>query len=367
MGHHIDTFLAQIGNRNDEKTGAITTPIYLSSTYAHPALGESTGFDYTRTANPTRSVVEEALAKLEGGSFAVATSSGMAAIQLVMSLFKTGDHIITSHHSYGGSLRYFDLLIAQQGITFSFWDDLNSDISALITPETKAIWIETPTNPLMLELDIAAIAKIAHKHDILVCVDNTFYTPLLQQPLQLGADIVVHSATKYLSGHNDVLAGAVICNDDALAKTLGANLNTTGATLAPFDCFLLIRGLKTLALRMAKHQENAQALFNYLSTHPSIEQVYYPGQGGMLSFSIKDASKVGPLLSSLTVFSFAESLGSVESLITYPLTQTHVDMSAEDLAICGIDEHLLRLSVGIEDSADLIADLKQALESEELL
>lgn len=264
----------------------------------------------------------------------------------------------------GGTFRYFEQFGAQYQIGFSYWDGAEiADLEKLIRPETKAIFIETPTNPLMQETDIATVAKWAHAHDLFVIVDNTFYTPVLQQPLSLGADIVIHSATKYLGGHNDVLAGAVIVKEEKLGKFFFDQLNATGTVLSPFDSWLLIRGLKTLVLRVRQHQANAQKIAAFLEEHKLVEEVRYPGRGGMISFFIRDAALVSPLLKELELFTFAESLGGVESLITYPTTQTHADIPVELRNSYGLTDKLLRISVGIEASEDLIADLSKALDA----
>ncbi|MBC1484394.1 aminotransferase class I/II-fold pyridoxal phosphate-dependent enzyme [Listeria sp. FSL L7-1558] len=358
-----ETITAQIGNRKCERTGAVNMPVYFSTAYQHADLGVSTGYDYTRTGNPTREALQEALADLENGTYAFATSSGMSAIQLVFQLFKTGDHIISSQDLYGGTFRYFEQFGAQYNIGFSYWNGANlTDLEKLLLPETKAIFIETPTNPLMQETDIEKVANWAKKYNLLVIVDNTFYTPVIQQPLNLGADIVIHSATKYLGGHNDVLAGAVIVKDDSLGDFFFQQLNATGTVLSPFDSWLLIRGLKTLVLRVKQHQKNAQKIAAFLETHSLIEEVRYPGRGSMISFFIRDAALVSPLLKQLELFTFAESLGGVESLITYPTTQTHADIPIELRNSYGLTDKLLRISVGIEASEDLIADLAQALD-----
>ncbi|WP_099220896.1 aminotransferase class I/II-fold pyridoxal phosphate-dependent enzyme [Listeria costaricensis] len=357
-----ETIVAQIGNKKCEKTGAVNMPIYLSTAYRHEDLGRSTGFDYTRTGNPTRDALQEALAVLEGGYQAFATSSGMSAIQLVFEKFQTGDHIISIQDVYGGSFRFFRQIEAKYQISFSYWDGRAlSDLALLVRPESKAIFIETPSNPLMRELDLAELARFAKQHHLLLIVDNTFYTPVFQQPLALGADIVLHSATKYLGGHNDVLAGAVIVKDPTLAAFYEETLNAIGCVLAPFDCWLLIRGLKTLYLRMKQHQENARAVAAFLAEHPLVQQVLYPGKGGMISFYIQDEKLVSPLLRALELFTFAESLGGVESLITYPATQTHADIPKDVRDAYGLTNQLVRLSVGIEAKQDLIADLSQGL------
>lgn len=356
-----DTFLAQIGNHQQPHTGSINTPIYFSTTYEHPTLGESTGYDYTRTKNPTREVVEDALAQLENGAVGLATSSGMSAVQLVFSQFPVGSQIVASRDLYGGSYRYFKEL-ERQGLFYFHYVDQETDFRTAITEQTTAVFIETPTNPLMREVNIQAIANLTKKYHAQLIVDNTFYTPLLQQPLTLGADIVVHSATKYLGGHNDLLAGAVIAKDPVIGAQLAFNLNTTGAVLSPFDCWLLIRGMKTLGLRMQRHEENAQAIVTFLSQHPKVKEVMYAGRGGMLSFKINHQESIKLFLKQLSLFTFAESLGGVESLITYPTTQTHADIPESERESYGLTPDVLRISTGIEASDDLLADLAQAFD-----
>lgn len=376
----IETKLVQVGVGKDETTGAISFPIYPSTAYRHPALGESTGFDYARTANPTRSVLEAAIADLEEGTAGFACASGMAAIQTIMGLFSHGDHIIVSLDLYGGTYRLFEQIYSRYGLSFSYVDlRYPEEVPAYITANTKAILIETPTNPLMQITDIRKIVQIATDHQILTIVDNTFMTPFYQRPLQLGADIVFHSATKYLAGHNDVLAGLIVTRGEELSEKLKFLHNSIGAVLGPQDSWLLIRGLKTLALRMERHQENAFQVARFLQSHPLVTDVFYPGLteheghevqqqqasgfSGMVSFRIQDASHVGTFLRNLQVVSFAESLGGVESLCTYPATQTHADIPAEIRERVGVCNRLLRLSIGIEHADDLIADLAQALDS----
>ncbi|GAE94893.1 cystathionine gamma-synthase [Gracilibacillus boraciitolerans JCM 21714] len=304
---YIETILAQIGNRRDLRTGAVEAPIYLSTAYQHPTLGQSTGYDYSRTANPTREIVEEAITTLEKGIKGFACSSGMAAIHLVFSLFKKNDEILISEDIYGGSYRLFQHLENSYQIkpTYAETDQFEKYINA----NTKAIFIETPTNPLLLEIDIKKIASIAKKHNLLLIVDNTFYTPYLQQPLEEGANIVLHSATKYLGGHNDVLAGLVVVNNQQLADKLVYLHNAIGAVLSPLDSMLLIRGMKTLSLRMEKQQENAQHLVDFLKNEKNIRDVLYPGKGGMISFRVTSADIIPSFLENLKVISFAESLG----------------------------------------------------------
>ncbi|EMR05729.1 Cystathionine gamma-synthase/O-acetylhomoserine (thiol)-lyase [Bhargavaea cecembensis DSE10] len=355
------TLLAQLGNRTDPRTGAVNPPIYLSTAYGHPGLGQSTGFDYSRTKNPTRSLLEEGFAELEEGDAAFACSSGMAAIGLVLSLFRPGDGILAPEDLYGGTYRLLEHYRKQYGIPVDYRTFSNPDeVEQAITGTTKALFIESPTNPLMQEINIEAYATIAKKHGLLLIVDNTFYTPILQKPIALGADIVIHSATKYIGGHNDVLAGLVVAKGETLCEQLAAHHNAEGAVLSPFDSWLVIRGLKTLPLRMKQHEANAREIAAYLETEPAVSQVLYPGRGGMLSFRTADPGIVAPLLEALHLILFAESLGGVESFITYPSTQTHADIPLEERTRRGIDQSLLRLSVGIEDAEDIIEDLKQA-------
>ncbi|MCM3713624.1 methionine biosynthesis PLP-dependent protein [Halalkalibacter oceani] len=357
----LETLLVQIGNRSEDRTGTINTPVYFSTAYRHTGIGESTGYDYARTGNPTREVVEKAIAALEEGDRGFACSSGMAAIQTVFSLFAQGDEILASQDLYGGTYRLFEQGWNRWGLSFAYGDPRNLEhFESLINERTKALFIETPTNPLMQEADIAALAEIAKKHQLLLIVDNTFYTPLLQQPLVKGADIVIHSASKYLGGHNDVIAGLVAAKGTELCEKIAYYHNGIGATLSAFDSWLLIRGMKTLALRMEKHEENAKAVVAFLEEHEAVTDVLYPGKGGMLSFRIKKEAWVNPFLQQLKLISFAESLGGVESLMTYPATQTHMDIP-EDIRIAnGVCNRLLRFSVGIERSEDLIKDLEQA-------
>jgi cystathionine gamma-synthase len=355
----IETLLVQAGNRCDESTGAISPPLHLSTAYQHKGIGQSTGYDYSRTANPTRDILENTLAQLEDGCRAFAFSSGMAAIQSVLSLFSSGDELIVSEDLYGGSYRLFVQYEEQFGLRFHFVDTKNlHSIQEKIGPKTKAIFLETPTNPLMNETSILVVAEIAKNNGLLLIVDNTFYTPILQKPLTVGADIVVHSATKYLGGHNDVLAGAVIVNSSELADKITIIQNSSGAVLSPFDCWLLLRGLKTLSIRIREHERNARQIANYLSNHSYVKDVLYPGKGGMLSFRLVNEEWIDPFLQSLEVITFAESLGGVESFITYPATQTHADIPEDKRQNLGICNRLLRFSVGIEHIDDLIGDLE---------
>ncbi|MFC7321315.1 methionine biosynthesis PLP-dependent protein [Halobacillus campisalis] len=357
-----ETQLVHTGKNNGDVTGSINAPLHFSTAYQHPGVGESTGYDYTRTGNPTRTLLEQSLTELEHGKAAFAFSSGMAAIQAALSIFKTGDEIVVSEDLYGGSYRLFEYLTDHYGILFKYCDSQKlDDLENYITGQTRAIYIESPTNPLMYTADLKAISKIAKKHGAYFIVDNTLYTPLLQQPLKEGADIVIHSATKYLGGHNDVLAGALVAKDERLCEKLGYFQNTAGAVLSPFDSWLLMRGMKTLALRMEKHEQNAKELAHYLQNHEAVTDVFYPGRGGMLSFRLQSEYCIDPLLRQLNVITFAESLGGVESFITYPSTQTHADIPEETRNRYGVCNRLLRFSVGIEHIEDLKQDLEQSL------
>lgn len=358
--------------------GAISFPIYQTATFAHPALGESTGYDYSRVQNPTRQQLEKTVAALEQGTDAVAFSTGMAAILAVTELFAPGDHIVTEADLYGGTPRLFHTVSEPRGITFTTvnFSDGTAQVEAAIRPETKALYIETPTNPMMHVTDIRKAAELAHAHGALLIVDNTFLSPYLQNPLTLGADIVVHSGTKYLSGHNDTLAGFAVVKDAALAARLREISKTIGANLAPFDAWLLLRGIQTLAVRMDRAEENAMTLAQWLKTRQEVTRVIYPGLpenpghalmkqqtrgfGAMLTFEVRDKREVPVLLKAVRLIRFAESLGGTESLLTYPITQTHADVPPEVLAANGLTDRILRLSVGIENINDLRTDLEQA-------
>lgn len=361
MTYNIQTILAQLGNRKDSQTGAIVAPIHLSTTYAHPGLGESTGYDYTRTKNPTRTILEEGLAQLESGTHAVATSSGMSAIQLVLQLFKPGSKFIVTRDIYGGSFRYFDQL-EQDGLAEFEYFNTEADLEKLINSETAAVFVETPTNPLMQEVNLKVIAALTDQHNVKLIVDNTLLTPLRQRPLELGADIVIHSGTKFLTGHNDILAGVVVTNDSAIGERLDYLANTTGPNLSAFDSWLFIRSLKTLPVRFNRQEASAKEVVDWLSRCQQIKDVMYAGAGSMISIRLKDQALLAPFLEKLTIFSYAESLGGVESLITYPTTQTHADIPEEIRESYGLTPDLLRLSIGLEEPQDLIADLSQALE-----
>lgn len=376
-GLNIETRLAQAGNRQDPVTGAVSVPVHHSTTFAHPGLGQSTGFDYSRTSNPTRQVLEDTIADLEDGIRGFAFASGMAALSGVFGLFGPGDHLISSRDLYGGTYRLFEDILTRQGIRISYVD--TSDLQAIegaIQENTKAIFLETPTNPTLKITDIAACSRLAKPHGIIVIVDNTLMTPYFQRPLDLGADIVVHSATKFLAGHNDVTAGLVAVRDEDLAERIYFLQNSIGAILGPQDSWLVIRGLKTLALRMARHEENAHQVAAWLTQHPLVPHVYYPGLvnhpgrvvhiqqasgfGGLLSFEVEQESMVESLLKSFHLITFAESLGGTESLITFPARQTHFAIPKEVRETYGVTDRLLRISVGIESAEDLLKDLDQA-------
>jgi len=375
---NIESRLAQIGSVQEPVTGAVNFPIYQATAYRHPKLGQSTGFDYSRTKNPTRSVLEEACAELESGDAGFACSSGMAALQTIFALFGQGDHLIVSLDLYGGTYRLLERIMAKFGVTATYVD--TNDLDALEgsrRPNTKAVFIETPTNPLMMITDIEAVCTWARHHQLISIVDNTLLTPYFQRPIELGADIVIHSATKYLGGHNDVLAGIIVTKGKELSEEMAFLHNSIGAVLSPSDSYQLMRGMKTLALRMDRHEENATAVATFLTTHPAIENVYYPalpdhpgheiqnrqssGNTGIFSFKVKDARYVEPVLRHVKLIAFAESLGGVESLMTYPAVQTHADIPLEIREAIGVDERLLRFSVGIEHADDLIDDLDAAL------
>ena len=368
------------GQKHDPAYGAVMPPIYQTSTYAQSTPGGHKGFEYSRTHNPTRAALEAALASIEDGNYGLAFGSGLAAIDAVMKLLSPGDEVISTNDLYGGTYRLFTKIFERFGIKFHFVG--MSDVSAIeakINQNTKLIWVETPTNPMMNVVDIVACADIAKKHQVLLAVDNTFATPYLQQPLNLGADIVMHSATKYLGGHSDVVMGALVVRDNALAERLYFIQNASGAVCGPQDSFLVLRGIKTLHVRMQRHCENGRAVAEYLKSHPAVEQVYWPGFedhpnheiarsqmrdfGGMISFVTKgnDFQKAISVVEKLKVFTLAESLGGVESLAGHPASMTHASIPKEEREKTGVVDSLIRLSVGIEDAEDLIHDLEQAL------
>ena len=377
---HLGTKFIHAGAHPDPSTGAIMTPIYHTSTYVQSAPGVHQGYEYARSQNPTRFALEEAFAVIENGKFGLAFASGVAATDAVMRLLVPGDEVVAAHDMYGGSFRLFSKVLEKMGIKFTYVDTSNAEnVTAAITPKTKLIWVETPTNPLMNITDIEAVAMIGKKHNCIVCVDNTFASPYLQNPLDQGATIVMHSATKYLGGHSDVIQGCLVMNDEALRDQLYFIQKSTGAVPGPQDCFLVLRGIKTLHVRMQRHCENGEKVAAYLRQHPKVERVYWcgftdhpnhaiakkqmRGFGGMMSFTLKDdrieaATKV---LSSTKIFSLAESLGGVESLINHPASMTHASIPREQRIANGLADGLIRLSVGIEDAEDIIADLAQAI------
>lgn len=367
---HLDEDLAAC-----DLSGALSFPIYQTATFAHRGVGESTGYDYSRLQNPTRERLEKVVASLESGIDALAFSSGMAAIGTALELFKTGDHIIVDYDLYGGSIRLFNNISKKNGIEFTRVDIVNDDVSKYIKENTKAVFIETPTNPMMNVIDIEKIAEITKKNNILLIVDNTFLSPYLQNPLKLGADIVIHSGTKYLGGHNDTLSGFIVTNREDIREKLRFLIKTTGAGLAPFDSWLILRGIKTLSVRMDRAEENAIKIANWLKDHKHITKVIYPGLpehpgheimkkqargfGAMLTFEVDSKEFALYILKSVRLIRFAESLGGTETLITYPITQTHADVPAEELERNGITDRVLRVSVGIEGVDDLLKELEQ--------
>lgn len=375
MSREIETRCIHLEEDEDKLKhyGAISFPIYQTATYAHPCAGQSTGFDYSRLQNPTREQLEKIVASLENGIDALAFSTGMAAISLLFEVFEPEDHIIADSDLYGGSIRLFRNVSKKNGYDFSFIDCYKDDIESYVKENTKAIYIETPTNPMMNVTDIRKVAAIAKKHNLILIVDNTFMSPYFQNPLDLGADVVIHSGTKYLGGHNDTLAGFLVTNRKDLSDKFRFLIKTTGAGLAPFDCWLILRGIKTLPIRMERAQENAIALANWLKKQPIVEKVIYPGLpehpgheimkqqargfGAMITFQLKDKETALGILSRIKMIKYAESLGGVETLITYPTTQTHADVPKEVREKNGITEATLRLSTGIENINDLIAEL----------
>lgn len=377
----LESLLAQIGSVSDSVTGAVSFPVHHATAFRHPRLGQSTGFDYARTKSPTRAVLEEAIARLESGDAGFACSSGMAALQLVFSLFGQGSHLLVSLDLYGGTYRLLEKVLSRYGISATYVDTNDVDaLEAAFRPGvTKAVLLETPTNPLMKITDIERVCRWARAREVISIVDNTLMTPFFQRPIELGADIVVHSASKYLGGHNDVLAGLVVTRVKALSEQVAFLHNSMGAVLGPQDSWLLMRGMKTLALRMERHQENALRIATWLASHPLVEQVYHPGleshpghalqkrqasgNTGIFSFKLRDARLIEPVLRHVRLIAFAESLGGVESLMTYPSVQTHADIPEEMRRRVGVDERLLRFSVGIEHVDDLISDLWQAFDA----
>ncbi len=373
------TRLTLAGQRTDASYNSIIPPIYQCATFRFEDVGLTKGYDYTRSGNPTRRTLEEVLAELEGGAGAVATTSGMAAISTVLSLFESGAHIICAHDCYGGTERLLCLLERQGKLEVSFVDlrDLSA-VEAALRPNTRALWVETPSNPLLRIVDLQALGHFTQAHQLLLIVDNTFLSPLQQRPFEFGADIVVYSTTKYLNGHSDVIGGAVIARTPDLNEQLQFAANAHGTIAGPFDCWLVLRGLKTLPVRLRQHEHNAMAVARFLAQHPNVEKVFYPGLptheghelaarqqkgfGGMVSFTVRGGQEaVHHVLRSTKVFTLAESLGGVESLIEHPATMSHASMRPEQRQAAGITDNLIRLSVGIEATEDLIADLEQAL------
>ena len=373
-----ETVLARGSTFFEERTGAISTPIYQSATFRHPGLGESTGFDYSRVVNPTRLELEKNLALAEHGKYGLAFSSGMGAISSLIKLYRPGDHIVVSEDLYGGTYRLFSSYYGVYGFQFSWVDTSDPEkLEKALLPATKAIFVETPSNPMMKVTDIAAAAALIHRQGGDLIVDNTFLTPWFQNPLDVGADMVIHSGTKYLAGHNDTLSGFIVHSRDDLEEELRNAQKSEGASLSPFDSWLVLRGLKTLPLRMAKHEENARIIASWLREHEKVERVFYAGFedhpqyelsraqargfGGMVSFYLKNPASVPVLLKNVSLILFAESLGGIESLITYPLAQTHGAIPEAMRLAAGVNDRLMRLSVGIENPGDLMADLDQAL------
>ena len=367
-----------VGQGPDPATGAVVQPIHLATTFAQQGVGKHKGFEYSRSGNPTRQALEECLAALEDAKHCLAFSSGLGAETTLMFLLNPGDHVVYMEDVYGGTFRLFDRVLKRYGLTFTAVDA--SDIGAVensMTPATKLVWLESPTNPLLRVVDIDAVSEVAHSHGAMVCVDNTFATPYLQQPLHLGADLVVHSTTKYIGGHSDVVGGAIMTNNDELEKQIRFHQNALGAVPSPFDCWLLLRGVKTLALRVERQSQNAMELATALQSNKAVARVHYPGLhghanhaiaarqmrmfGGMVSFEVADEATAMRTLERLKIFALGESLGAVESLAEHPAKMTHASMPASERKRAGVGDGLIRLSVGVEDVSDLISDLENAL------
>lgn len=382
MEYGIETRCLHLeGNDSEDRYGSISFPIYQTATFAHKGVGESTGYDYTRLQNPTRAQLERIVASLEKGIDALAFSSGMAAIGAVMELFHPGDHLIVDSDLYGGSKRLFRNISEKNGISITSVNCSQDDVSRYITEKTKAVYIETPTNPMMNVTDIQKLSRLTKEKGLFLIVDNTFLSPYLQNPLKLGADIVIHSGTKYLAGHNDTIAGFLVTNDEKISERLRFIIKTTGAGLSPFDSWLVMRGIKTLAVRMDRAQANAARLAQWLLEQKRVTKVIYPGLashpgheimkkqsrgfGAMVTFDVDDKSLALSLLRNVRLIRFAESLGGTETLLTYPITQTHADVPPEELAENGISDRTLRLSVGIESAKDLIEELERVFKPEE--
>ena len=378
----FNTKVIHAGVHPDSATGAIMTPIYQTSTYVQEEIGVHKGFEYSRTGNPTRAALENNLAALESGKYGACFGSGLAAIDCVVKMLNPGDEVISTNDLYGGSYRIFKTIFEKYGINFHFVNMLDeNNIKDKINANTKLIWIETPTNPMMNIIDIKAVVSMAKESNIKVAVDNTFATPYLQRPLELGVDIVMHSVTKYLGGHSDVVMGALITNDDAIAEEMYRIQNSSGAVCGPMDSFLVLRGIKTLHLRVQRHCDNGEKIAHFLADHPSVDKVYWPGFeshpnhhiakdqmsgfGGMISFTLKgdDMELAKAIVSKTKIFTLAESLGGVESLIGHPSTMTHASIPREERIKSGVLDSLIRLSVGVEDASDLIEDLKEAFKN----
>ena len=373
------TIAIHTGSEPDETTGAVTVPIYQTSTYAQDALGKNKGYEYARTQNPTRSAVERNIAALEGGRFGFAFASGMAAIDATLRLVKAGEHVVVSDNTYGGTARLFNRILANYNLEFDYVDTSDPlNVEAAIKPNTKMVFLETPTNPIMTVTDLKEVSEIAHRAGARVVCDNTFMSPYLQRPLEFGVDIVVHSTTKYLNGHSDGVGGAVVLNDEEDANWIGFVQNSAGAILSPFDSWLVLRGTKTLALRMEQHDKTGRAVAAFLEEHPKVKKVYYPGSashpqhalarrqqhgfGGMVAFDVGSLAAARTVLESVKLCTLAESLGGVETLISHPATMTHASVDEAKRERLGITDGLVRISVGIEDTDDIIADLDQALD-----
>ena len=379
-GWGFSTRAVHIGQGPDPATGAVVQPIHLATTFAQEGVGKHRGFEYSRSGNPTRQALEECLAALEEARHCLAFASGLGAESTLMLLLKPNDHVVYMEDVYGGTFRLFDKVMTRFGITFTAVDAADLDaVEKAMTPDTRLVWLESPTNPLMRVVDIDAVSEVAHSHGARVCVDNTFATPYLQQPLHLGADVVVHSATKYIGGHSDVVGGAIMTSDDELEKQLRFHQNAVGAVPSPFDCWLLLRGIKTLALRVERQSDNAMTVARALEANNAVSRVHYPGLeshanrsvaqrqmrmfGGMMSFEVKDEPVAFRVLERLKIFALAESLGAVESLAEHPARMTHASVPASERKRVGVGDGLIRLSIGVEDAADLVADLEQALAS----
>ena len=376
----FDTKIVRSGIKPDPTTGAIVPPIYQTATYVLPEIGRDLGFDYTRSANPTREILENNLAGIEGGKFGTCFASGMSAVDSVLKLLKNGDHVICSDDVYGGVSRHFNNILVNYGLSFTYVDSSNPEnVENAITSVTKLLWVETPTNPLLKVTDLNAMSQIAKNHGILFGVDSTFATPVFLRPFEFGADIVMHSTTKYISGHNQIIGGIIITNDKEIHEQMKYVQKTIGAVPSPFDCWLTLLGVKTLHLRMERHASNAHAVAEFLESHPQVEKITYPGLpshpqyliakeqmdgfSGMISFELKDGIPAGKILmNSVKLCSLADSLGAVETMITHPATMTHVDVPEEERHARGLTDGLVRISVGIEDVDDIIDDLKHALE-----